>query len=186
MIRTKYTAPVLLSEEYKTIGGYIMVEFDKFKEMELLKTLKGNAGSPFNRHFAYIELQDFYYKYRNLDIKYLELCEKYCLKDIESIEDANQDYISQSISQITKYADIRDDRTNDLKEINKIKNTGFDGYIPAFKRLAIIEEKRGNYDKAINYCNIAINWYTKRKCKEYMEEFKKRKEKYISKRDKIS
>ena len=159
-----------------------MAEFDKAKEKELLKILKKSANNPFDRHFAYIGLQDFYYKYRDLDIKYLNLCEKYCLKDIETIGIANQDYISKEVVQINKYSDIRGNLANDLKEISQIKNTGFNGYIPAFKRLAIIEEKRGNYDKAIMYCDMAINWYTEHNCREYVEEFEKRKRKYASKK----
>ncbi len=157
-----------------------MVAFDTAKEKELLKELK-KMKTPFDKHFVYIELQDFYYKYRDLDIKYLKLCEEYCLKDIEALGAAEQSYIDEQVASIAMYIDIRGNVANDLAEIQQVKEDGFYGYIPAFKRLAIIEEKRENYAKAILYCDIAIRWYSAHKINEYTEEFKKRKMKLYKK-----
>ncbi len=162
-----------------------MVEFDKSKEKELLKSLK-RSRSRIDKHYAYIELQNFYYKYRNLDSKYLDLCEEYCLEDFDVLGASNQSCSSKHRSIISRFISFEDSIPSDLAEILDIKKSGFDCRIPAFERMAIIEEKRGNYDKAISYCDMAIKWYKARKVKEYVEDFEKRKKKLLAKIEKES
>jgi len=111
--------------------------FDKILEKELLKELKKSKQDLVNRHFSYISLQNFYYKYRNLDKIYLNECIKYCELDINSIDEMNKVYKKQDILNTEK---------------------GFTGNIPAFKRLAIIYEKNKEYDKAILVSQRAISF----------------------------
>ena len=99
-------------------------------------------------------MQDFYYKYRNLDKLYLEKCIKYCLEDIESLKELNNSYIEENIKRLDYLKKINPNEYK--KEVSKIKSKKFEGNIPAFKRLSIIYEKEKNYEKAINICQQAI------------------------------
>lgn len=53
--------------------------FDTNTEKKLLSVLHENRKNPVDRHFAYISLQDFYYKYRNISDSYLDKCIEFCL-----------------------------------------------------------------------------------------------------------
>lgn len=134
-------------------------------------------------HFLYIKLQDFYYKNRDLDSKYLDFCIKYCLKDIEMLTKVDEQHIN---SQIQYYIDYQELYSNEkiLKEIKEIKATGFRGEIPAFKRMAIIEEKRNNIPAAMLYCDLAIRWYEAHSIDECVSEFRDRKKKLVAKLEK--
>lgn len=70
----------------------------------------------------------------------------------------------------------------DLEIIKTFKN--FIGTIPAFKRMAIIEENKKNYDSAINYCNMAIEYYKKQDLSNLQLEFIDRKNKLVDKKAK--
>ncbi|MGG7207117.1 tetratricopeptide repeat protein [Clostridium perfringens] len=133
------------------------IEFDEFKEKNLLLQLN-NCDNAYDRHFAYMELQNFYYKYRNLDMSYLNKCIEYCLLDINSLKALNDDYIKHQINMevdVMKYIYTE----KEIKErIDKIASVGFDASIPAFKRLAIIYEKQKEYEKAIEICEKAIEY----------------------------
>ncbi|MGL6186041.1 MAG: tetratricopeptide repeat protein [Clostridium chrysemydis] len=131
------------------------IRFDEFEEKTLLSNLN-NSNDAYNRHFIYIDLQNFYYKYRNLDKSYLNKCIEYCLLDINSLEQMNYAYIQQQIKmekEVMKYVSTKSELQKRIKEI---KDTGFDANIPAFKRLAIIYENKKDYEKAIQICQKAI------------------------------
>jgi len=61
--------------------------------------------------------------------------------------------------------------------VSRIKKEGFVGSIPAFKRLAIIYEKNGDYDKAIDICDRAIAYG------KTVQEFEERKSKIEAKKN---
>ena len=133
----------------------IVRDFDFQKENELLSELNKNKNNLVNMHFAYIQLQDFYYKFRNLDKKYLDKCIEYCWLDINSLPEMQHEYISREIQRIKQLAPYHE-ADYEEKETARIKKEGFIGYIPAFSRLAIIFEKQGDYELAIDICDRAI------------------------------
>lgn len=61
------------------------------------------------------------------------------------------------------------------------ESTIFNGSIPAFKRLAIIFEKQKDLLRAIEICNIAIDYYENIRMQSCATEFKIRKDKLQSK-----
>lgn len=125
-----------------------VITFDNLAEEELLKRYANTVQNAIDKHFLLIELQNFYYRYRDLDDKYLTLCEKYCWEDINALKELDEAYymqekernyiIGHNIDQTPKF---------------------FDANIPAFYRLAVMYEKNKNYDKAINICKMAIERY---------------------------
>jgi len=120
--------------------------FDEKQEQALLAELYKNRKNPVNRHFSFISLQDFYYKYRSIGEKYFEKCIEFCYLDINSLDEMNEAYISEEINRARELASFTDSK-NLKEEIEKIKEQGFIGIIPAFKRLSIIYEKQGKYDE---------------------------------------
>ena len=157
--------------------------FNKAEEQELLAKLK-SAKNKYDRHFVYIEIQNFYYKYRDIEA-YLNECINYCLKDIEALPQVSSEYAAQGIRQIKEYAVYRNGLSaDDSKRIYELNKYGFDGDIPAFKRLCIIYEKQKQYDLAEKYCDKAIRYYTEHGVLSLADEFKKRKEKLVNKASK--
>ena len=161
--KTKETLAIMRKNgqkiENEHISDKIIVvnTFDEVKEKDLLQNMKQYSNKPVQRHFCYIELQDLYYKYRDLDKKYLDKCIEYCWVDINSLDELQQDYVSQEINRINQLSQFH--QPNEVStEIDSIKKTGFVGSIPAFSRLAIIFEKQKEFEKAINVCNLAISY----------------------------
>lgn len=152
--------------------------FDEKTEKELLVNLNKTKNDCLSRHFALISLQDFYYKYRNVDNKCLYKCIEYCYIDINSLEQVQKSYYDNEIKRIkqlgTLYSKIEIE-----KKISEIKT--FNGNIPAFRRLAIIFEKQNDYQKAIEICDSAINYYENIGIKSEVDEFKTRKDKLLNK-----
>lgn len=149
-------------------------KFDEVSEKELLDSLNKTNENLLQRHFILISLQDFYYKYRDLDQKYINYCIKYCLLDIENLSEMENQYINTEIERAKEYAEIMEIPFSKQEE-NKIRETGFIGRIPAFNRLSIIYEKQKNYLKAIEICDIAIAF------KHEADVYSERKEKLIKK-----
>ncbi len=87
--------------------------------------------------------------------------------DINSLSEA---YILEEIKRAQQLASITGSK-NLKEEIEEIKEQGFIGNIPAFKRLTIIYEKQGKYDEAIEICNRAIAYG------QSVQNFKERKQK---------
>lgn len=151
--------------------------FNEKEERDLLAALAKIKGDLVQRHFIYISIQDFYYKYRDLDEKYLLLCIEYCMKDIQILNEMEAQYIQSEINREKEYAKVMGNQFTKQEE-DKIRDTGFIGRIPAFSRLAIIFEKQKKYEKAIEVCDIAISF------KHEAEEYKQRKDKIIKKMEK--
>ena len=130
-----------------------------------------NADDYVAKHFALIGLAEFYYKYRDVSNEYLEMCIDFCKKDIKLLPLAEKEYVDR----LLKNQDFPDSKRRD------IISRGLVSYDTAFKRLAIIYEKSGDYDKAISICydglRISKNLYEK-------EDFKKRIDRYQAKLDK--
>jgi tetratricopeptide (TPR) repeat protein len=98
-------------------------------EIMLLKALSA-GDDPITRHFVYNHLIELYYKLRDERTDALEKCVIYCRVDIDSLPCFLQDY----------------EATNDVKP-----------HCPSIERLAIIYEKAGEIQKAIDLCRYAIN-----------------------------
>lgn len=162
-------------------------EFDSQKEQELLSVLKNSIGNSLNEHFAYIELQNFYYKYRKNDQKYLELCKEYCQKDIVILPQVDKNYIikqTQTLERLMSYSS----RADYKKDLERVQKCGFEGRIPAFKRMSIICENEKDFDGAISYCDMEIKHLIShgiRKDSVSLDEVYKRREKLLAKRDKL-
>lgn len=137
--------------------------FDSKKESELLNQLSEAESDFVKRHFAFLMLEDFYYKYRELDRKYLEKCKEYCIKDISSLTEMEEEFILQEI-EMAKYTG---------ESVEKIRKTGFIGRIPSFSRLIIIYEKEKDYENAIKICDKAISF------KHEADTYRERKEKIL-------
>ena len=139
----------------------VIIQFDNDKERQLLQDLADCINKPVDRHFKYIELQDFYYKYRDIDKIYLEKCIEYCWADINSLNELQEAFINQKIVQAHEYERVKQfSQTYQPEDINqkisKIKAEGFCGNIPAFNRLVIIFKKVKDYNSAIKVCDLAI------------------------------
>lgn len=130
--------------------------FDEKEEMSLLEKYKSDCLNAMNKHFTLIELQNFYYKYRELNEIYLDKCIEYCYEDISSLSQLQEQYRKDEKEKIQQFAFV--DTKEKIKE--KIENIGFfPGDIPAFKRLAIVYEKQKKYLDAIDICKQAIKYY---------------------------
>ncbi|MBG9783476.1 TerB N-terminal domain-containing protein [Shouchella lehensis] len=137
------------------------LKFDFNEEQRLIKELKGNYSDPVSKHFTYIYLQDFYYKYRILDEKYLHECIKYCYEDLEILEDLNTAFVNEEMKRTKHLSSFRTKKDID-NDLERIKAEKFQGRIPAFNRLAIIYEKKKQFPYAIDISKKAINYYKAR------------------------
>lgn len=119
--------------------------FDFKKEKQLMKQYIPHIGKrDSHEYFAAMPFIEFYYKFRNLDEKYLERCIKYCNICISCLD------------------------SRDMKKEIKDGIT-----IPAFKRLIIIYEKKNDYKKAGEIAGLAMN-YTNSNNKEDAEYYSKK------------
>ncbi|MCL4517643.1 MAG: TerB N-terminal domain-containing protein, partial [Thaumarchaeota archaeon] len=131
--------------------------FDSGAEKELLSQLKRSSKDPVQRHFAFLALQEFYYRYRSLGDTYLNKCIDYCLADINGLDELENAHIQESIATARALSHLYS-KAEMERRIQEIKKQGFYGSIPAFKRLAIIYEKKGQYRDAIEICEKAIGY----------------------------
>lgn len=130
--------------------------FDKSEEQRLLREMN-QAKNAVNLHFSYLQLHEFYYKYRDLDPKYLRLCEDYCLRDIEILPRLHKDYIEQESERLNQWGAFGYG-PGASEELQQIRKTGFQGRIVAFKRLSIVYEKTERYKEAIDVCLKAVEY----------------------------
>lgn len=144
--------------------------FDEKMEQNLLLEYN-SCSNAINKHFALIKLQDFYYKYRNLDEKYLNKCIDYCKEDLSHLKELQEEYINEEKIHLKYFNSKNDDY--------KIKP--FNGDIPAFRRLVIIYEKQKNYEDAINVCKDAVAYYNQIDMFESVYEYTNRIQKIESK-----
>lgn len=148
--------------------------FNIKEENELLEALEKANKDLVQKHFLYNSIQNFYYKYRDLDEKYLTLCIDYCKKDIQALNEMEEHFIQREIKRERELAKTMGEQFAKQDE-ERIRATGFIGQIPAFNRLVIIFEKQKKYEEAIEICNIAIAF------KHEAEEFTYRKENIVKK-----
>lgn len=151
-----------------------MLIFDMKQEKQLLNELNKNKQRITEKHFSYIALQDFYYKYRTLGEEYLEKCIHYCKEDIEVLPILQREYRIEEERRILRMISIygKKEAENRLRNIEP-----FIGNIPAFFRLAVIYENRKDIASAINICTDAINYYKNNGMITAAQKFEKRKEK---------
>ena len=105
--------------------------FDYNKEKQLLAEYNRNKGSKdkSNVYYSALPLVDFYYKFRNLDNKYLDECIKYCNICISCLSSAYmKSYLDEG------------------------------AYVPVFKRLWIIYTNKKQYDKALLIADEALKY----------------------------
>lgn len=157
LVEMRKSGITLPSKTTNTIPKKTLV-FDEKNEKVLLKELAENKNDLVNRHFNFIRLQDFYYRYRSLGDEYLNECIKYCELDIDSLPEMVEQYVAEEIKNAKEYPRYLG-KEKLTEKIEEIKANGFVGNIPAFGRLAIIYEKQKNYIKAIEICDKAITYY---------------------------
>lgn len=150
---------------------------DKDTERKLLATYNMARENSLDQHFASIALQDFYYKYRELDPVYLDKCIEYCRDDIARLPSIQQSYMEDERKRINSRSLLSPTE----KRIMISKITPFNGSIPAFKRLAIIYEKTKDFKSAIDICDQAISYYTSVNMPTMAFEFSERRMKLINK-----
>ena len=113
------------------VGSTAVSEKDyDFAERILLKALDAKGGSPSDRHFVYNSLIDLYYKQRDERDDAIEKCIVHCSEDIASIDAFLSGWEQEHGGPLPR--------------------------IPSFKRLAIIYEKQGKYDAALDVCEQAL------------------------------
>ncbi len=155
-----------------------VLTFDAVQEQQLLSAYNAASNSSLDQHFASIAIQDFYYKYRNLDREYVEKCIAYCRDDISRLPEMQRRYVEDERNKILSYQWLTP--AEKQKEIAKIRP--FYANIPAFKRLAIIFEKDKDYESAISICDQAISFYAAGDIQSQVAEFSERKQKLLSKK----
>lgn len=117
------------------IGMLTYAESDKQYVLcdKLIKHAELSFGkaSLVDQHFFLQTAAEVYYKQREIREDAIELCEKYCQRDIDLFP---------------KY------KSPLIKDIGVLPN------IKTFQRLAILYEKRGDYTSAIQVCKLALKY----------------------------
>ena len=169
----KSGAVVTKVSDEKPRSEKVVKAFDPAKEADLLKVYKTAPENSLTMHFASIDLQDFYYSYRDLDAQYLDKCIYYCNDDLDRLPMMQAQYQEEQRKKADTLHMVIDQRP-------------FNGRIPAFKRLVIIYEKKREYEKAISICDRAKQYYYLIGMSALGDEFGERKEKLLKKLDKES
>jgi tetratricopeptide (TPR) repeat protein len=120
--------------------GHELLTAKRFAEAEkiLLNALEAEDDNPIDRHFVNNHLIELYYKMRNDREDALGKCIFICKKDIECLPE------------FLKTWKIKFPPTPELPEEMNLAQC------PSIERLAIIHEKKMEYQKAIDLCNYAI------------------------------
>ena len=169
---------ILTTQNNISFEVYLSQRIDSTQEKELLRQYKSAHNNAMDRHFALIALQDFYYRYRALDSRYLQMCIDYCNEDITLLPQVQSQHVREERANLLKLASVYS--KNELAE-RLAAIHAFNGNIPAFKRLAIINEKSKDYAMAIDICNQAIGYYTGIDMHNAVAEFQQRKQKLEAK-----
>jgi len=170
----KSGATIISVEKPKTEKKQIV--YDSKQEKSLLDELNNSTHDPVGRHFAYLQIQDFYYKYRDIDRVYLDKCLEFALRDISELKELQDAYVKREIETVKTLAEYHGKQW-EQQETEAIKERGFNGNIPSFKRAEIIYEKLGLYEKAIEICDKAIDYG------QSVEEFTEKKQKILKKKN---
>lgn len=111
-------------------GNTLGQKYYALTEKILLEVLEAKDDNVIDRHFTYNNLIDLYYKQRESSPDAIEKCIKYCLEDINILED--------------------------FLQASKMEyNDAAPPLIPSIQRLIIIYEKLGNFEDGIKLCGIA-------------------------------
>lgn len=155
--------------------------FDSANEKKLLSEYK-SAEDELERHFARIQLFQFYYKYRHERI-YLERCMALCQEDIASLPILDQ--LTRQKCELAYrnhcryFTPTKSEKTRHDLEMKK----GFIGRIEAFDKLIMIHQNAKEYELAIQYCEAAI-----KHSKEHLSEFsnyQEKKDRLMRKKEKL-
>lgn len=111
-------------------GNSLSQKYYALTEIILLEALKAKDDNVIDRHFTYNSLIDLYYKQRESSPDAIEKCIKYCVEDINTLENFLQAFKME-------YGDPTPP------------------VIPSIKRLIIIYEKLGKFEEGINLCGMA-------------------------------
>ena len=130
------------------------VPFNQQEENRLLSECRRSASNAMSLHFALTHIADFYYKYRSVDKKYLDLCIRYCYEDIALLPAMQQQHVIDEKRMIKATCLDKRELKRELSEIKP-----FNGDIKSFERLAIIYDKEKEYEKAIGICRQAVGYY---------------------------
>lgn len=155
------------------------IVFDSKQEKLLLNEI--NKKRITDIHFAYIALQDFYYKYRDLKDEYLEKCIRFCEQDIDMLPSLQKEYRLEEEKRAHLLASIQS-KAEIKRQLDKIEP--FMGNIPAFFRLAVIYEKKNDIKGALKVCTKAISYYESIGMVDAANEFEERYSKLIKKLEK--
>ena len=149
--------------------------FDEKIEKKLLKDLEKavKANNFIAMHDLYDELIRFYYSYRDLDDKYVDVCASYCRKQITNLPAMEQMFIGKQIKEERHFRKIEGERIF-REQLERIHNDGYLGRVEGFHRLTMIHKKRKEFDDALRICDEAIAWKPR-----YADEWRREKEKII-------
>jgi len=100
-----------------------------------------------DRHIIFYKMVLFYYTYRDKD-GFIEKCKNMCKADIEIFEDCKILFQGSIAITVDGFQYIAEQ-----KDYNMFLFTFF-----SFKRLAMLYEKEGKYEKAINICEKALKY----------------------------
>lgn len=125
------------------------IVFDEQRETILLRTLR-EAKSAQEAHTVLISIIQFYYQYRDLGEKYINLCIRYCNEDIKMVKKVNLEY-REELKQL--YSDLRGAALEEKLSTSRNSTPS-----PGFKRLCIIYFNRHEYTKAIEIAESAISY----------------------------
>lgn len=151
--------------------------FDAKQEKALLNDASKSQRVT-EKHFAYIALQDFYYKYRDCGEEYLQKCMQICEKDIALLPQLQREHLNEEEKRILAFSSVfsKQEVASRLRKI-----VPFSGNIPAFFRLAVIYEKKKEIASAIAICKSAIEYYKSIGMDTSAEEFIERRKKLSDK-----
>lgn len=158
----------------------VLPVFDEFAEKELLKDLQKNtkAHDFIALHEIYDKIIRFYYSYRELNDKYIDICASYCRKQIDNLPMMEQMFIEKQIKEERHFRKIEGERIF-REQVERIRNAGYLGRVEGFRRLMMIYKKRKDFDNALIICDEAVAWK-----KDYAKEWQEEKSKILKLRQK--
>ena len=164
---------IVKTDEVKTSNPKKQKEFDEKREREVLHALE-NADGYVGKHFALIGVYEFYYSYRDVSPDNLNLSEKYAKEDISILDMVKDEFQISQLQKRKEYMAWHIGNAN-KKELDQLFPESFFYIVPAFKRLCIIYEQRGDYAEALKICKQAIDFYTDIEHEEELAAFQRRK-----------
>lgn len=138
-----------------------MNENDQIKKEALLNESEIlNHNNPIDLHFTYNHLIDMLYKQRDSRNDALDKCSYYCKRDIDLYPKFKMASISDDVNGLKYLQNCFENDKNLYKEYEeKLRDYKWiTPRIPSFQRLAIIYEKQGEIQKAIDICNLALEY----------------------------